>query len=447
MTSTEQHLDAGAFFSSLLGFGRADTDKLESFSVGSRQRLSPVELFELYETNTFLANVIDNLPDAAVQKWCVYEDDEEAKNIQSELDKIKPFISTAWKMARLVGWAVVLLLVDDGELDYSKPVNMRKIRSVEGYSVLIGGEAGEISVAQFDENPFSLTYGEPILFSTKGSQLVHVSRLLLFYGVKKLSRHFLTRSHSELGTSVIDRCIKEFRNFDVGNNAIASTLPDFNIDIFAIPGLAQLLAKQKDFANYMQGLALARSVLKVMLVEAGTGGQNAGGYQVLTRQYTGVKEILEYLKQIFAGATDLNHTMLFGESPDGQTSGRYQKESWSQYVANQQSTVIRPLLNTLINYCHAANGSVPTDWSLEFLSILELDEVDKADVELKQAQRIATLVEKMIVTPEEAARAIAEGIDISKAIDLKTREEERQALQTFPEGMTMVNNVNKKQVE
>lgn len=435
---SQPRLDAGSFFSSVLGFGNLNKDKLETFSVGRRRSLISEELYTLYEQNNFIGNVIDAVPDAAGQKWCEYEADSNAEEIQEELDKVKPHINQAWKQARLQGWAAVLLLINDGEQDYRQPVNVRAIRGIRGYNALSGGKSGEITVTEYDDNPFSVTYGEPQLFTITGSnELVHVSRLLLFYGVKNLSKT-RGRSHGQLGTSVIDRCYQEFRNFDVGNNAIAATLPDFNLDIFEIPGLAQLLAKQKDFADYISGLAFARSVLKVMMVEAGQSGQNPGGYKIVARQYTGVKDLLEHFKALFAGATDIPHTQLFNESPSGTTSGRYEDKYWSTYIHARQEDSLRPELIKLIGYLHAMRGRVPRKWSLEFPTLFELTEVEEADVELKESQRLALLVDKMIVTPDEAAKSLAEGIDVGQAIDLEQRREEMLSLQAFPEGIAQL---------
>lgn len=446
-TDSEARLDAGSFFSSILGFGKINEDKLETFSVGRRARLTPEELYELYGTNNFIANVIDSVPDAACQKWCEYGCDRDPEKINEELTRFKPHANQGWKLARLLGWAAVVMLIDDGVQDYSQPVNARGIRGISGYNVQAGGEGGEISVFEYDDDPFSLTYGQPQLFAIAGSDAkVHVSRLLLFYGVKQLSS-LRGRSLGQPGTSVIDRCYQEFRNFDVANNSVAMTLPDFNVDVLSIPGLAQMLAKQKDFKDFIAGMAFARRVLKVQLVEAGSGGQNAGGYQILQRSYTGVTELLNYFKQIFAGATDLNHTQLFGESPEGQTSGKYQMRSFAQYIHNQQESVLRPELEKLLEYLHLANGGVPQKWKLNFPSILELDEEEEADIELKQAQRLGVLVDKQVVTPDECAKSLSEGIDIGQAIDLEQREREQRMLEQFPEGVGRVPGVKGKPEE
>ena len=85
---------------------------------------------------------------------------------------------------------------------------------------------------------------------------------------------------------------------------------------------------------------------------------------------------------------------------------------------------------------------MPADWSIDFPPILELDETEEADIELKQAQALGILTDKQIATPDEVATALASGIKIGKAIDLEAREVERQALQTFPEGMATVNTNN-----
>lgn len=154
----EYRFDAGQFVSSALGFGALNRDKLETFQIGARRKISPTELWQLYESNNFAANVIDAVPNAACQKYVEYESDSDTDVIQAELDKVRSHICQAWKLARLQGWAAVLLLIDDGERDYTKPVNTRNIRGISGYNALSGGNAGEISVFQWDEDPLSVTY-------------------------------------------------------------------------------------------------------------------------------------------------------------------------------------------------------------------------------------------------------------------------------------------------
>lgn len=443
----QQYLDAGAFISAMLGFGNPLQDKVESFGLAPRKRLTSAELWDLYETDTFIANAIDKVPDAATQKYCTYTVNEEqtgsnAKVVQNELERVRPYINQAWKQARLQGWSAVLMYIDDGELDYRNPVNTRKIRGISGYKALCGGNTGEIGILEYDENPFSVTFGEPQLFTVYSAQkpVVHVSRLLLFYGVKKLSRiQNYGVSVGQLGTSIVDRFFQYFRNFDIGNNAIASTLPDFNVDIMKVADLATLLAKKQDFATYISGIAFARNIMKIMLVEAGKDGQNEGDYQIITRQYQGVVEILKYNKGLYAGSVDIPDTLLFNESPDGQTSGRYESNTWAQYVADMQERELRPELNKVIDYVHFTDGSiVPETWELKFPSILQLDQVDKADIDLKLYQGLQYLTTAQIATPEEAAKSLVDQTDVGDCIDLEAREEQNKQIMQFPEGYARV---------
>jgi phage-related protein (TIGR01555 family) len=418
-------------------FAQMDASRLEQFVQGSQATkfLTAANLYELYQENNFIANLVDTLPDNACQKYAIATIDDwegEGENpVQSEINKAKPFVNWCWKAARLQGWAAVIVYINDGQKDLSQPVNERSIKGIADYSVRVGGDQGEITVVEWDSNQISPTYGDPILFSVGGTR-VHRSRLMLFHGVKRLSHSQYNSNSSQLGTSVVKRCYQEFRNFQLSNNAIASTMASFNQKILKIKDLATVMASQKSFEQYISGMSLAMNVLGMLLVDA-----ESGDFSIAGHQYGGVPDLLAYYKGIFAGSTDLSHTELFGESPSGQTSGSYQEKQKAQYTHGRQESELLPELNRIARYVCLSQGIAPEDCTIEFPTLYELDAKDQADVNLKNAQSMRTLVGAQggqIVTEDEAAKALARDTTIGDQIDIDAREEMIGALRQEPEG-------------
>lgn len=420
----EWHFDAVPLMDATRDFASVIRAKQNQFSGVNKLTNSIQEFIDLYEQDNFIGNVVDHLPDDAFQATWEYKIDgyEEKENpIEAELERFKPYGCHSCKQARGVfGYSAVHPIIK-GETDLSEPLDERKLagRIIEGYSVWAGGQHGDFTVYETQDNKFLPDYGMPLLYSVDG-QLVHHSRVLLFTGVKRIApklRLGTSGSHlNDPGTSVIKRCYQQWQNFNASNNAIAATMPSFNQKILKIKDLFVLLAKEKEFKNIVGSMAFAMNVLGIMMVEA-----DGGDYSVLSHQYSDVPALLDYFKKIFAGSTDLMASELFNESPAGVTSGSYEKFDKANQVHKYQISQLAPQVNKLIRIVSFMNGIDPKAGKLEFPSTYQLDKKDAADVELKEAQKIRALVGPSggsIVLPEEAAEAMSTGVELGEVIDL-----------------------------
>lgn len=428
-TEPEIRVDQAALMR-LLGassnFAQINSTSTESFQNPHGSEIQVEQLISLYEQDNFIANLVDHLPERATSKWCHFDMKAELwdgqgaqkKNpIQQTLDDAKDAICTAWKLARLRGWAIVYIhLVGAGEPQ--EAVREQSIKGIAGFTALAGGPAGEVTIQSYDENKLSLTYGMPLTYSVDG-QIIHHSRVLLFTGIKRLSRDQISRNgiNHEPGISVIYRSRQAHRNFIAASNAVATKLLNFNQAILKIKDLAQILAKEEDAKSYFQGMSLAKTILNMIVLDA-----DGGDYGMLNTPFTGVHELLEYFKKIFAGSTDLMASELFNESPAGVTSGRFENEYEARYVAAQQESVLTPLLYRIIRYGCAANNYPLDCGELSFPPLYKMDDAQLAKVKLTQAQVIKLLIDARVLTPEEAADALSQGIDIEDAIKLKSPE-------------------------
>lgn len=414
----EWHFDAVEVLKATGSLASIIKAKQNQFSGVQTTEISPQELHRLYKVNNFLANAVDYLPNASIQKGWEYKIKgfEEKKNpVQEELNRILPYVNKACKQARALGWALLPVYIQDGQ-DWDMPVNERNIKRIDGYSVWTGGLQGDVSVHSIQDDKFLPNYGMPEYFSVD-SRLVHHSRVLLFTGIERLS---VSRTSGDFrddpGSSVILRCYQEWQNFTSSNNAIAASMPAFNQKILKIKDLFNLLAREAEFKSIVASWEIAMNHLGMMLVDS-----DGGDYAILAHQYSGVPELLENFKNNFAGATDIMKSDLFNESPAGVTSGSYESKHKANSVHAYQISQLAPQLKKIIRYASLMNGLDPEAGELIFPTLYELDAKDEADVNLKDAQKFRTLVGNnggSVLLPEEAAKAMAEDIEIGKAIDL-----------------------------
>lgn len=422
-----QKLDAGLLFSTALGFGQAvggkgscGVDKLESFSIGYRKNLSGEDLAELYRRANPIANLVDLLPDGANQRWMYLSskvhDEKTLEAAQNFIDGAREEIISTWKKARLYGWAALVMLADDGVLDYSRPLNPAKIKTWRGWRSIAGGAATDISVRDYDENPMSVDYGLPSQFYLRGleGQTVHRSRLVLMYGIKELRN---IRNNYELGTSIVERAYIAFRNYDAGINTIANSLLDWSVDVLAIEDLTRLMANSKEFANVIAAMTAAKNQLKVMLLEAGK-----SEYKQVQRSYQGVKDVIELLQVALASSADIPIQMLFNVSPSGATSGSWEKDYWAQLVANRQKLELQPLLKQVLDMWFISQRLEPK-YEINFPSILEMNDLEKSEEKYRNAQSqynlsaaLKLLVEAFILAPDEAALVVGENKNLAQAL-------------------------------
>jgi phage-related protein (TIGR01555 family) len=412
--TAEFNTDAGHLQNAMLGFGRLNgADKSSQFTPASQGvSLTRQQRQNLYDYCPAIANAIDLVVDDSLQKYVTYSDKSggDSAKVQGVLDSAKDAIAEAWKMARIHGWAGVLVFAND-TIDLMQPIG--KPKAIKGFRAYSGGVSGLLTVAEWDTDPTSLDYGQPLFFSLgKSAQKIHRDRLLLFYGVKKLggNEEITTNPLEQLGISIIDRVYRDFQNFDVACQSVAASLPTWAQDILGIPDLATLTKDPKALQLYVDGMNQFRSTLNLLAIDT----KNGGSWQTITRDYSAMPAVIEKFAQYFAGACNIPDTMLFNQSPSGQTSGRYQSDSWAQWIAQQQQLSLCKPVDRLMAIAHSIYGA-PQDWELHYPSILTLSAVELANLDKTKADTIKSL--GSAITPEEARKSLEDDVPIGKVLD------------------------------
>lgn len=432
---------------------RADSAFLEMYS-GLQQlkrtdtptkntALSEGKIDELYRFNAFAATLIDLLPDSMTQKWAIFKSEgqptESTSAIQKQIDKASDKFNQALKLARKDGGSVLLLGADDGITDYRQPLNERNLRAIRWINVL---SSRDLRPHSYSENPLSPNYGDVELYQFTGlSQLVHHSRLLRFDGVKLLSLQEMKVSGG-WGDSVLNRCYKELDDFCRTHDQVFKSLKDFNQRVLKQKAVAAMSAQPKgrgDLQARAQMISQLLSSLGLVVLDA-----DNEDYFIVARNYAGVLDLLKHAAQIFAGATDIPPSKLLSifNSSGIASEDSTQERHWSGYVANRQNRDLLPQLERYINLLLLSTENVTKGelipYEIEFPSLFQLTQQEEQALKDSQSATAERYVRMQAVTPDEVARALADGVPLESAIDLDARARDRAALVQMPEGFTQI---------
>lgn len=431
-TEINQLREDSAYLELMAGFADSSNGFSPNLANGT------IEIESLYRFNSFAGKVIDLLPDAMTQKWVLYKADLPGgvtSAIQRTLDKAASVYNEAIKAARKYGGSVILLGADDGITDYSQPVNEYNLRAVRWLNVL---GKDEISPQQYNENPLSPNYGKPEIYRISGSLTsIHHSRLLRFDGTRLGNREM--RRNGGWGDSVLTRPYKALQDFTKSHAGVFASLKDFNQRKLKIKQLSQQLIAKNGQEKVRARLSLIAATLSsygIMAID----GENED-YEIVARQYGGVLEILKQAAQIFAGSCDIPPSkLLLNFNSSGLASeDTTQERAWASFVNSRQNSDILEQLEYHVRLLHLSQeghtkGMIPDGVELTFPSLFQLSESEQQELKNKEAERIERLVKNGVITADEAAQALAQGVPLESVINLEARQKLNDSIRRFPEG-------------
>jgi phage-related protein (TIGR01555 family) len=227
------------------------------------------------------------------------------------------------------GGAVILLYIDDGR-SAEQPVDYRNIRSVEGMEVLdrwqIAPVISEDSLYDYSKaTHYQIISGDLI----RQPQLtkIHKDRILRFDG-EWLPYRIRQRNYG-WGMSTLQSAYDSFRFYSTGISSAATLLTEFDIFVHKLRGLSSMLAagKEKDVRDRLVLNDMSKSIYRGYAIDA-----EKEELEFISRNFGGVGEILEKLRIDIIGASQIPHTILFGESPGGLGStGRSEERDFAKH--------------------------------------------------------------------------------------------------------------------
>ena len=317
-------------------------------------------------------------------------------------------LNLASKNARLFGGAVILLYIDDGR-SADQPVDFRNIRAIEGMEVLdrwqIAPVINEDALYDYSKaTHYQIISGDLI----RQPQLVkiHKDRILRFDG--EWIPYRIRQRNYGWGMSTLQTVYDSFRFYSTGISSAATLLTEFDIFVHKIRGLSSMLAagKEKDVRDRLVLNDMSKSIYRGYAVDA-----EKEELDFISRNFGGIGEILEKLRVDIIGASQIPHTILFGESPGGLGStGRSEERDFTKHLGDYQASHYKRPLQHLMRMIMMSKegptkGKVPDSWRISFNDLFQLNERESADVRARVAAVDGRMVQLGILHPQEVRQA------------------------------------------
>lgn len=422
----------GSLVNALTGLGTT-RDKSSQTFVGIADVLTQEQQMQLAQ-DVFIGRVCSAKPDAATRKWCEvtytdkddevikafnqYRDTVGGKSEDEELISDKELFMWAGYLANVHRGSAIIMDVEDGRSP-SEPINTKAIKTIRSCEVLDSWKIYPDLSSTL--NPFSATHYEILVPQNQGPRLqgvldkfhqrkngdfayrVHRSRILRIPGVR-IPPDLMLRN---LGwdRSLIEQIWTTFRDWMSTYQNVNSLIHDYSLFVYGLKGLRDMVTEgQEDqlrtrfrlfqtMASSMGGVAIDNDGESVNFVQ---------------RQFSGLDQLMDKFRDLFIGAADIPHTMLFGESPSGLgATGESEEKTWASTVAEYQSSVILPRLRRLYRLIWLAedgptNGEEPEGWQINFLPLYEQSESERLAGLSSFTGALATVINAGVILPEEA---------------------------------------------
>jgi phage-related protein (TIGR01555 family) len=412
--ATEAGLRADGLQNALLGMGTG-RDKSRYTTTQPIVFLTQEELENLYG-EWICRRIVDIVAEQSTRKGfrVLFGGDgaraEEVAGIEQVIEDlyILEHFMLAAKNARLYGGSVILLYINDGR-PADQPVNKNNIRSIEGMEVL---DRWQIAPVINEENLYDYakaTYYQIIsgdLIQQPQLQKIHKDRILRFDG-EWLPYRIRQRNYG-WGMSSLQTVYDSFRHYWTGLNSAATLLTEFDVFVHKLRGLSTMLAagKEKDVRDRLVLNDMSRSVYRGYAIDA-----EKEEIEFVSRNFGGIGEVLEKLRIDIIGASQIPHTILFGESPSGLgATGRSEERDFAKFLGDYQATHYKRPLQKLMEMIMLSKdgptkGELPQSWRVAFNDLFELNEREKADVRARVAAVDGRMLQLGVLHPQEVREA------------------------------------------
>lgn len=384
-------------------------------------------LYDTFYHNLWqVRRVIDLRPYQMGNAWGEFTvTDGDAKKI----DKVNRFISSLKRkyqhgqmLANKDGIATIVRIVDDGQEDFSQPINVDNIKSIRYSRVFDRWEIfpdpksyqGDIYNPEYywvainpTENFGDMaSIGDSDNFYTNlsikaGFKRIHRDRILRFRG-NYINSQAMERNHG-CESSILPGFLMPLMRYLEAIGHIGESLKSFEFVVYMIAQLHDKLTGSINDTKSLRSIEekfranrYTQSTLKAMVVD-----KDLEDIKVVSRNFSGVDKVIDKLILEMKGASGLDDIELFQEHPQGlQATGQSERMEkalkimmlcdyeWSDNLigVSSEGAIGDIGYYLLSDESPFKSDDIADEWSWQWNSAIELTPLEKAEVKEKYAQ-------------------------------------------------------------
>lgn len=320
---------------------------------------------------------------------------------------------SAIKWSRLYGGCCLVHLVADQ--DMRSPLNPATIRKGQ-YRGLIALDRWMVQPSFGDiVTEFGPDLGKPRYYQCTANatalqgQIIHHSRIIRVEGIE-LS-FWQAQAENFWGMSVVERIYDRLLAFDSTTQGTAQLVFKAYLRTYKVENLRDILTGPADamegLLKVLDGIRRFQSTEGMTLIDKSD--------EFDTHQYTfgGLSDVLGRFAEQISGAVQIPLVRLFGQSPGGFSTGEADLQNYYDLINSQQNAKLYNGVTQTYELLHysANDGAAPEDFSIEFESLWQMSEKERAEVGLIRTQTILLPYEANVTNRASALRELADASD------------------------------------
>lgn len=387
---------------------------------------APLEV--IYTESWACKKYIDVPVDDMTVRWREFDDsntDGETMHEQEDALNLRERITDAIKAARLYGSALIVIVSQEAPLD--KPLIPDAIQKDDLTNLLVI-DRYHASVAEYDNDIYSPTYGKPLFylvdmfsgFTTSAlrrigisdphnMQLVDHSRVIRFDGLPRLTVNRYSHYDPDWGISLIVPALKAIMDDHTVSAGAAHLADEASVPVMKVQGMQEGYASRARTAmdpdvltpdEMAAMVSMTKSIYRTVFLDA------ADDFERVNVSWGGLADVMDRFAQRIAAIADIPATRFWGRSPLGMNAtGESDMANYAMHVAAMQKrTLSMPLKK--IDELLARNAGIGEPPEYHFPSLMEISDLDKAQVAQAKATAMSTAITAGIITEDDARTAL-----------------------------------------
>jgi len=234
---------------------------------------------------------------------------------------------------------------------------------------------------------------------------IHHSRVIRFTGFPL--PYFERKAELYWGASVVERLYDRLLAFDSTTHGAANLVFKAHLRTVGIEGLREILATggpaEDNLVKMFQYIRLMQSNEGITLLD------KEDVFQAQSYTFAGLDQVLLSFGQQISGATGIPLVRLFGQSPAGlSATGESDLRNYYDMILAAQEEDLRPGLEAIYDVVAMSQtgNPMPDGWALNFRTLRQLNDVEKAQVANTDAQTVEGLFSAGLITEAQALKEL-----------------------------------------
>ena len=403
-------LTGGGYANPLTGAGGL-ADKSEG-GFFTPTRLQNRSLLETLYVQSWAARKFIDIPvDDMLIRWRTFSgDDEDAVAAMSTAEsrhRVRSRLARAMKSGRLHGSACMVIATLDAPL--LDPLVLDRVRPGD-LSNLIVFDRYDASVAGYDLDPFSASYGEPTIyrFTSRGGPIFEVdaSRVLRFDGIEPLSLTGWQAYDQDWGVSeVVPVMLSILQDAGIAGG-VAHLAAEASVPVIKLQDFKLALAGERtdtglSVSELGEEINLHRSIYRTLFMDV------EDEFERVSVTFAGLADLMDRFARRLAAAADIPATRFWGQSPVGMNAtGESDMRNYAVRVAALQEARLRSPL-AVLDEVLARDAGLAEPLPYEFASLLDLSDAEKAETAKVRAEAVNTAIQAGLIDENEGRAALS----------------------------------------